>query len=115
VSAARPTVRILGTHGIPAAYGGFEMSAENIGRNLRSEGWRVVVYCQVPGTGPTTEDTWEDLERVNMHERREGWLGTSSFDLNSVRHAMKEPGRTRTRPRRSRAPSSPGWAGRPPR
>jgi glycosyltransferase involved in cell wall biosynthesis len=92
VSAARPTVRILGTHGVPAAYGGFETAAENIGRHLRSKGWRVVVYCQVPGIGPTTEDTWEDLERVNIRERREGWLGTSSFDLKSVRHATKELG-----------------------
>jgi glycosyltransferase involved in cell wall biosynthesis len=88
----RPTVRILGTHGVPAAYGGFETAAENIGRYLRSKGWRVVVYCQIPGTGPTTVDTWEDLERVNIPERREGWLGTSSFDLKSIRHAMKDRG-----------------------
>jgi glycosyltransferase involved in cell wall biosynthesis len=89
---ARPTVRILGTHGVPAAYGGFETAAENIGRYLRSKGWRVVVYCQLSGTGPTTVDIWEDLERVSIPERREGWLGTSSFDLKSVRHAMKDRG-----------------------
>jgi glycosyltransferase involved in cell wall biosynthesis len=88
----RPTVRILGTHGVPAAYGGFETAAENIGRYLRSKGWRVVVYCQIPGTGPTTVDTWADLERVHIPERREGWLGTSSFDLKSIRHAMKNRG-----------------------
>jgi glycosyltransferase involved in cell wall biosynthesis len=87
-----PTVRILGTRGVPAAYGGFETAAENIGRYLRSKGWRVVVYCQIPGTGPTTTDTWEDLERVNIREPREGWIGTSSFDLRSIRHAMKDHG-----------------------
>jgi glycosyltransferase involved in cell wall biosynthesis len=87
-----PTVRILGTHGVPAAYGGFETAAENVGRYLRSKGWRVVVYCQIPGTGPVTSDTWEDLERVNLHEPRDGWLGTSSFDLKSIRHALKDRG-----------------------
>ena len=28
----RPVLRILGTHGIPAGYGGFETAAENIAR-----------------------------------------------------------------------------------
>ena len=44
------TVRILGTHGVPAAYGGFETAAENIGLYLRDQGWRVIVYCQLPVT-----------------------------------------------------------------
>jgi glycosyltransferase involved in cell wall biosynthesis len=92
VSAARPTVRILGTHGVPAAYGGFETAAENVGRYLQSKNWRVIVYCQVPGSGPTTCDIWEDLERVNIREPRDGWLGTSSFDLKSIRHAMRGRG-----------------------
>lgn len=84
-----PTVRILGTHGVPAAYGGFETAAENIGLHLRAKGWRVVVYCQVPGTGPIETDQWRDLERVRIPEKREGWLGTSSFDLKSIRHALR--------------------------
>ena len=41
----RPTVRILGTHGVPAAYGGFETAAENVAIYLRDQGWRVIVYC----------------------------------------------------------------------
>lgn len=88
MSAAVPTVRILGTHGVPASYGGFETAAEQVGLHLRAKGWRVLVYCQVDGDGPTTTDTWQDLERVNISERRAGWLGTSSFDLKSVRHAL---------------------------
>ena len=50
------TVRILGTHGVPAAYGGFETAAENVARHLVDHGWRVVVYCQEPGTGPVAYD-----------------------------------------------------------
>jgi glycosyltransferase involved in cell wall biosynthesis len=92
VSDAPSTVRILGTHGVPANYGGFETAAEQIGLHLSAKGWRVLVYCQLPGEGPITTDTWQGLERVNIPERREGWLGTSSFDLKSVRHAMADRG-----------------------
>ena len=82
------TVRILGTHGVPAAYGGFETAAENIGLHLRDVGWNVVVYCQVDGSGPVTTDAWNGLERVLIPESRPGWLGTSSFDWKSIRHAL---------------------------
>ncbi|GAA2177896.1 DUF1972 domain-containing protein [Leucobacter tardus] len=83
-----PTVRILGTHGVPAAYGGFETAAENIGFHLRDQGWNVVVYCQLPGSGPTEVDEWNGMQRVMIREPRDGWRGTSAFDLTSIRHAM---------------------------
>jgi len=85
----RPVVRILGTHGVPAAYGGFETAAENVAVYLRDQGWRVIVYCQLPGRGAVTEDTWRGIERVNVCVDRDGWLGTSQFDLISVRHAIR--------------------------
>ena len=91
VSSADPrTVRILGTHGVPAAYGGFETAAENIGLHLAAAGWRVIVYCQVSGGGPIETDLWRGLTRVKIPEPRDGWLGTSSFDLKSIRHAMRD-------------------------
>ena len=88
------TVRILGTHGVPAAYGGFETAAENVGVYLRDQGWNVIVYCQLPGKGATEIDEWNGLTRVMIHEPRDGWLGTSAFDFNSIAHAMAahEPG-----------------------
>lgn len=82
------TVRILGTHGVPAAYGGFETAAENIGKYLRDRGWRVVIYCQLPGDGPIEIDQWHGIERVKIQEPKPGWRGTSAFDLTSIRHAM---------------------------
>lgn len=85
----RRTVRILGTHGVPAAYGGFETAAEQVGLYLRAQGWRVVVYCQAEGDGPVVEDLWNGLERVTIPVRRTGWLGTASFDLHSIRHAAR--------------------------
>ena len=83
------TVRILGTHGVPAAYGGFETAAENVAKFLVGRGWRVVVYCQVPGTGAVTEDRWQGIERVNIPIDTDGWLGTSRFDFLSIRHAAR--------------------------
>jgi glycosyltransferase involved in cell wall biosynthesis len=87
----RPCVRILGTHGVPANYGGFETAAENVARYLVDHGWRVVVYCQTDHDGPTYEDTWEGIERVNISVPDKGWLGTSRFDWLSIRHAVKHP------------------------
>lgn len=85
----RKTVRILGTHGVPAAYGGFETAAENVALFLASRGWRVIVYCQLDGSGPIQEDTWHGLERVLIPIDIEGWRGTSRFDLLSIRHASR--------------------------
>ncbi|WP_243076178.1 DUF1972 domain-containing protein [Microbacterium sp. SS28] len=89
-----PTVRILGTHGVPANYGGFETAAENIAFHLRDHGWTVEVYCQLDGAGPIETDEWHGVVRTMIHEPREGWRGTSAFDLTSIRHAMAihEPG-----------------------
>lgn len=89
VATERPTVRILGTHGVPAAYGGFETAAEHIALHLVRRGWRVVVYCQDHGTGPITEDVWQGVERVHVPVPGEGWRGTSHFDLRSVWHAAR--------------------------
>jgi glycosyltransferase involved in cell wall biosynthesis len=89
VTTPQRTVRILGTHGVPAQYGGFETAAENVGLFLAGQGWRVIVYCQVEGSGPVTEDTWRGLERVNIPVDLPGWRGTSKFDLLSIRHAVR--------------------------
>lgn len=84
-----PTVRILGTHGVPAEYGGFETAAENVALFLASRGWRVIVYCQVDGKGHLRKDAWNGLERILIPVGIEGWRGTSKFDLMSIRHAAK--------------------------
>lgn len=83
------TVRILGTHGVPAAYGGFETAAEHVALYLRDRGWKVVVYCQIDGDGETARDQWHGIERVLVPEPRDGWKGTSHFDLVSIRHATQ--------------------------
>jgi glycosyltransferase involved in cell wall biosynthesis len=81
------TVRILGTHGVPAGYGGFETAAENIARFLVDHGWRVIVYCQAFGTGPIVEDMWHGIERVTIPVHLPRWRGTSLFDWRCIKHA----------------------------
>src|SRR5882757_6629611 len=85
----RPTVRILGTHGVPANYGGFETAAENVARYLVDHGWRAIVYCQTDHEGPIYEDVWDGIERVNVSVPSLGWLGTAKFDWLSIRHAVE--------------------------
>lgn len=85
-----PVVRILGTRGVPAAYGGFETAAENVGLYLRDQGWEVIVYCQEPGDGPMEFDTWRGLNLVKIYEKDEGAAATIWFDLASVRHALAQ-------------------------
>ncbi|WP_419254479.1 DUF1972 domain-containing protein [Caulobacter sp. ErkDOM-YI] len=87
--ASRRTVRILGTHGVPANYGGFETAAENIAKYLVRQGWRVIVYCQAGKNGETTYDTWEGIERVSIGVEDKGWLGTAKFDWISIAHACR--------------------------
>lgn len=85
----RKTVRILGTHGVPAQYGGFETAAENIAKFLVSRGWRVIVYCQAEGRGPIVEDEWNGIERVTIPIDLPGWKGTSKFDWHCIAHACR--------------------------
>ena len=86
----RPVVRILGTRGVPAQYGGFETAAENVARYLVDHGWRVVVYCQTGHTGPVHYDEWQGIERVSISVPDTSWLGTARFDLASIKHAVTQ-------------------------
>ena len=47
-SAATRTLEIamLGTRGVPAAYGGFETAVEEVGKRLVERGHRVTVYTR---------------------------------------------------------------------
>lgn len=88
-SIAKPTLRILGTRGVPAAHGGFETFAEHLAHHLVGRGWRVVVYCQQDGDGPVHEDTWQGIERVHVPVSRPGAAGTIVFDWIATRHAAR--------------------------
>ena len=85
-------LRILGTRGIPASYGGFETSAQQIALYLVERGWKVTVYCESPkGTKPC-EDKWCGVHRVHVPARFRGPLGSVLFDLESTLHAVVRDG-----------------------
>ena len=46
-------IALLGTRGIPAAYGGFETFAEELSVRLAERGHQVTVFCRVPYSSPT--------------------------------------------------------------
>lgn len=85
----RKVIRILGTRGVPAAHGGFETFAEYLSLFLVDHGWRVVVYCQEDGSGPTFEDNWHGVERVRIPVSQSGPKGTIVFDWKATAHAAK--------------------------
>ena len=85
----RRIVRILGTHGVPGNYGGFETAAENVALALVGKGWDVIVYCQVDDGEGIWQDEWKGVTRVNIPVPDRSWKGTSRFDLLSIRHACQ--------------------------
>lgn len=85
----RPTLRILGIRGVPAAHGGFETFAEHCALFLVQRGWRVVVYCQVDGEGPIREDVWQGVERVLIPVKERGVATSVVFDWLAVQHAAQ--------------------------
>lgn len=40
------SIAMIGTRGVPAAYGGFETAVEEVGKRLAARGHRVTVYCR---------------------------------------------------------------------
>lgn len=87
-----PSIRILGTRGIPAAHGGFETFAEYLSKYLYKLGWQVTVYCQEVGDGPILVDMWDGIERVRIPVSHGGAKGTIFFDWKSIKHASHHGG-----------------------
>jgi len=91
-------LRILGTRGVPAEYGGFETFAEALSLYLAQRGWKVVVYCQQDRAAGSSRqpscqlhsDTWRGVERVHIPVGMRGPLGTIEFDLKGTWHALRE-------------------------
>ncbi len=85
----KPTLRILGTRGVPAAHGGFETFAEQLALYLVRRGWRVVVYCQVDGPGKLSTDIWQGIDRVLIPIEMTGPKATIAFDWKATLHAAR--------------------------
>ncbi len=83
-------VAILGTRGIPAAYGGFESFAERFALHLVERGWDVSVYCQVEHPAPLYE-MWRGVELISLQTKNTGAAQTAVFDLRATLHSLGRP------------------------
>ena len=92
--AARSSVRALriamiGTRGVPAAFGGFETAVEEVGRRLVDRGHAVTVYCRSPRStpGPARPAAHLGMQLVHLPALRLGALEALSHTALSVLHA----------------------------
>jgi glycosyltransferase involved in cell wall biosynthesis len=78
-----PPIRlaILGTHGIPARYGGFETFAEELGvRLVQSSAFEVTVYCPA-GDEPRPDAEYKGVRLRYVKSPGKGGLGNVLFDI----------------------------------
>ncbi len=81
------TIAILGTRGIPAAYGGFETFAEELSARLAARGHRVWVYCRPQGVGRRLEE-YRGARLVFLPAVRHKYLETVSHTFLSALHLL---------------------------
>lgn len=83
---------ILGTRGVPAQYGGFDLIAEELSVHLIQKGWRVTVYCQEDWNRTVPYETmWGRVRRVHIPVKQTGFLGSLVFGFKAAMHARKQP------------------------
>lgn len=78
-------IALIGTRGIPAAYGGFETAVEEVGRRLVDRGHRVLVYGRDAGTAG---DVHLGMRRITLPAVRQKALETLSHTALSTVHAV---------------------------
>ena len=79
---------ILGSRGIPAAYGGFETFAEELSTRLvQNFGVDVTVYCE--GDGNPAPAFYRGVKLVYIRAAKWGPLSTILFDLKCLWHASR--------------------------
>jgi len=82
-------IALVGTRGVPAAYGGFETAVEEVGRRLADSGHDVVVYCRsTPGSTAEQPATHLGMRLVHLPAARTRALETLSHTALSVAHLV---------------------------
>ncbi|WP_022883441.1 DUF1972 domain-containing protein [Glaciibacter superstes] len=82
----RLRIAMIGTRGVPAAYGGFETAVEEIGRRLASRGHGVTVYCRSQHHAATRRD-YLGMTLVQLPALHLKAVETLSHTALSVAHA----------------------------
>jgi glycosyltransferase involved in cell wall biosynthesis len=83
-------IAMLGTRGVPAAYGGFETAVEEIGARLADRGHRVTVYCRSASASRHSE--WRGMSLVHAPALRLKAAETLSHTAASVAHLTARHG-----------------------
>ena len=78
-------IAMIGTRGVPAAYGGFETAVEEIGSRLAGRGHEVTVYCR--STSKTATREYAGMRLVHLPAVRLKSAETLSHTALSVAHA----------------------------
>lgn len=79
------TIAMVGTRGVPAAYGGFETAVEEVGRRLAERGHRVIVYTR---GSESREASYLGMEVVHLPAVPQKQLETLSHTGFSTVHAI---------------------------
>lgn len=87
VDTAPLRVAMIGTRGVPAAYGGFETAIEEIGRRLADRGHEVTVYCRNGSGGERSPARYLGMSLVHLPAVRHKAAETLSHTALSVLHA----------------------------
>lgn len=82
----RLQIAMVGTRGVPAAYGGFETAVEEIGRRLAARGHEITVYCRSADEAPPREHLGMHL--VHLPAIRSKAVETLSHTALSVAHLV---------------------------
>ncbi|MBC7723896.1 MAG: DUF1972 domain-containing protein [Burkholderiaceae bacterium] len=77
---------MIGTRGVPAAYGGFETAVEEIGQRLVRDGHNVIVYCR--STGGPEPRTHLGMKLVYLPAFHSRAIETLSHTFLSVLHLL---------------------------
>src|SRR5688572_18301185 len=82
-------IGILGTRGIPNAYGGFEQFAQHLAKGLVEKGHKVSVYNS--SNHPYKESTWSGVHIIHCNdpENKIGAAGQFIYDYNCLHDARK--------------------------
>lgn len=84
----RTSIAMIGTRGVPAAYGGFETAVEEVGKRLAARGHPVTVYCRNTGKNPPR--THLGMTLVHLPALRIKAAETLSHTALSVCHAVTQ-------------------------
>ncbi|XHM10426.1 DUF1972 domain-containing protein [Leifsonia sp. T36S-04] len=79
-------IAMLGTRGVPAAYGGFETAVEEIGARLAERGHEVTVYCRRGKGAAAVSREYRGMRLVVLPAIRTKSLETLSHTALSVNH-----------------------------